>query len=62
MGFPGLTLFLPDKYEFQQVHLNSDLQIHKGFFLEQEYGLKKYIYCPRECLPLFPQSARTELL
>lgn len=39
MGFPGLTLFLPDEYEFQQVHLNSDLQIHKSFFLEQEYGL-----------------------
>lgn len=39
MGIPGLTLFLPDEYEFQQVHLNSDLQIHKGFFLEQEYGL-----------------------
>lgn len=32
MGFPGLILFLPDEYEFQQVHLNSDLQTHKSFF------------------------------
>lgn len=40
MGFPGLTFSIPDEYEFQRVHPNSDLQIHKGLgALKQEYGL-----------------------
>lgn len=54
MGFPGLILFLPDEYEFQQVHLNSDLQVHKCFFRSRVWSLKLFSLC--ECFPLFPKN------
>lgn len=54
MGFPGLTLFLPDEYEFQQVRLNSDLQTHmKCLFRPRIWSLKSSNQS--ECLPFLPE-------
>lgn len=53
MGFPGLTLFLPDEYEFQQVRILTFKHM-QCLFRPRIWSLKSS--SQSECLPLLPKN------